>query len=259
MNRILLLLAATTLLFLTGCREQGTGQPNGTPAPAPSAQQQAQQTPPQQRAEQPNPAVAQQQEQTATTPADSPLRTPAKLTEKAPDQYKVRFETTKGPFVIQVNREWAPLGADRFYNLVKNGFYDDVAFFRAVEGFMVQFGIHGDPQVAAQWRDAVFPDDPNKQPNARGTISFATSGPNSRTTQVFINYKDNSFLDRMGFSPFGQVTEGMDVVDSLYKGYGEGAPRGRGPNQGRIQTEGNRYLRADFPQLDYVKKATIVK
>ena len=259
MNRILLLLAATTLLALTGCREQGAGQPDGTSAPRPGAQTQTQQPQQQVQAQQqPAPTAAPQQPKPSPVPPDSPLRTPAKLTEKAPDTYKVRFETTKGPFVVQVHRDWAPLGADRFYNLVKNGFFDDVAFFRAVEGFMVQFGIHGDPAIAAQWRDAVFPDDPNKHPNSRGTISFATSGPNSRTTQVFINYKDNSFLDRMGFAPFGEVTEGMDVVDSLYKGYGEGAPRGRGPNQGRIQTEGNAYLRADFPQLDYVKRATIV-
>lgn len=249
MNRILLVLAATALVALTGCKDQG--QPNGTAAPQPSAQAQQ----PAAQAEN-KPAAAQQQ---PATPADSPLLQPAKLTEQAPATYKVRFDTTKGPFVIEVQRELAPLGADRFYNLVKNGFYDDVAFFRAVEGFMVQFGIHGDPKVAAQWRDAVFPDDPVKGQNVRGTISFATSGPNSRTTQVFINYKDNAFLDRMGFAPFGKVVEGMDVVDSLHKGYGEGAPRGRGPNQGRIQTEGNTYLRAEFPELDYVKKAEIAK
>jgi peptidyl-prolyl cis-trans isomerase A (cyclophilin A) len=253
MNRILLLLAATTLVALTGCKDQG--QPNGTAAPQPTAQQQQ---PAAQQPAAPAEAKPAAQQQPAT-PADSPLLTPDKLTEKAPDQYKVRFETTKGPFVVEVNRELAPQGADRFYNLVKNGFYDDVAFFRAVEGFMVQFGIHCDPKVAAKWRDAVFPDDPVKGQNARGTISFATSGPNSRTTQVFINFKDNSFLDRMGFAPFGQVVEGMDVVDSLYKGYGEGAPRGRGPNQGRIQTEGNAYLRAEFPQLDYVKNAEVMQ
>ena len=250
MNRILLLAAASLLLALTGCKSEGT---NANQALPPAAQQQQQQ-PAQQQAQ---PAAKSQQPATAV-PADSPLLAPEKLTEKAPDKFRVRLETTKGPVVLEVDRSWAPNGADRFYNLVKNGYYTDIAFFRAIDNFMVQFGIHGDPKVAAKWRDATIPDDPPQQSNTRGMVSFATSGPNSRTTQVFINYKDNSFLDRMGFAPFARVVEGMEVVDSLYKGYGEGAPRGRGPNQGRIQTEGNAYLRAEFPELDYLKKAEIV-
>jgi peptidyl-prolyl cis-trans isomerase A (cyclophilin A) len=185
------------------------------------------------------------------------LRTPAQLTEKAPDTYKANFDTSKGAFVVEVHREWAPNGADRFYNLVKNGFYDDIRFFRVLDNFMAQFGINGDPAIQSVWRGASLRDDPVKQSNKRGFITFATAGPNTRTTQVFINYKDNSSLDSQGFAPFGQVTSGMDVVDKLYKDYGEGAPRGRGPEQGRLQQEGNAYLTKDFPKLDYIKAATI--
>jgi peptidyl-prolyl cis-trans isomerase A (cyclophilin A) len=187
------------------------------------------------------------------------LRTPAQLTEKAPDTYKANFDTSKGAFVVEVHREWAPNGADRFYNLVKNGFYDDIRFFRVLDNFMAQFGINGDPAIQSVWRGASLKDDPVKQSNKRGFITFATAGPNTRTTQVFINYKDNSSLDSQGFAPFGQVTTGMDVVDKLYKDYGEGAPRGKGPEQGRLQAEGNAYLTKDFPKLDYVKAATIAQ
>jgi peptidyl-prolyl cis-trans isomerase A (cyclophilin A) len=185
------------------------------------------------------------------------LGNPAALNEQAPATYKARFDTSKGAFVIDVRREWAPQGADRFYNLVKNGFYDENRFFRVISGFMVQFGINGNPQVSTPWRGAQIKDDPVKQSNKRGFITFATSGPNSRTTQVFINFGDNGRLDGMGFAPFGQVTSGMNVVDALFSGYGEGAPQGRGPNQGRIQSEGNAYLTKDFPNLDFVRKATI--
>lgn len=185
------------------------------------------------------------------------LGDPASLNEKAPDVYKAKFDTSKGTFVIEVHRDWAPNGADRFYNLVKNGFYNDARFFRVIDGFMVQFGISGNPDLSAVWRDARIPDDPVKQSNTRGMVSFATAGPGTRTTQVFINFGNNAGLDGQGFSPFGQVVSGMNVVDSLYKGYGEGAPRGQGPDQGRIQMQGNAYLVTDFPKLDYVKKATI--
>ena len=186
------------------------------------------------------------------------LGNPAALKEQAPPVYKVEFDTSKGPFVVEVHRDWAPNGADRFYNLVKNGFYDDVRFFRVVEGFMAQFGVNGDPKVSTLWREARIKDDPVKVSNKRTFVTFATAGPNTRTTQIFINYGDNSNLDGQGFSPFGQVVSGMKVVDSLYGGYGEGAPGGRGPNQARVQTEGNAYLASAFPNLDYVKKATIV-
>jgi peptidyl-prolyl cis-trans isomerase A (cyclophilin A) len=189
--------------------------------------------------------------------AQGNLGNPAALIEQAPATYKARFDTSKGVFVIDVRREWAPVGADRFYNLVKNGFYDENRFFRVISGFMVQFGINGNPQVSTPWRNAQIKDDPVKQSNKRGFITFATSGPNSRTTQVFINFGDNSRLDGMGFASFGQVSSGMNVVDQLYSDYGEGAPSGRGPNQGRIQGEGNAYLTKDFPNLDFVRKATI--
>ena len=159
-----------------------------------------------------------------------------------------------------MHRDWSPNGADRFYNLVKMGFYDDVRFFRAIDGFMVQFGISGDPAVSSKWSSSNIQDDPaGKQSNKRGYVTFAKTGaPNSRSTQVFVNYGDNSRLDSGGFTPFGQVTQGMDVVDSLYKGYGEGAPSGRGPDQGAVQGRGNAYLDSAFPKLDGVKHAEIV-
>jgi peptidyl-prolyl cis-trans isomerase A (cyclophilin A) len=186
------------------------------------------------------------------------LKEPAKLKEQAPAKYNVRFDTSVGVFVVTVTREWAPLGADRFYNLVKNGYYDDVRFFRAIPNFMVQFGINGDPALNTIWRNARIGVDPVKQSNKRGYITYAMGGsPDTRTTQVFINFRDNTNLDAMGFAPFGQVTTGMDVVDKIHQGYGEGAPRGNGPDQGRLQTEGNAYLKKDFAKLDFVKKATI--
>lgn len=195
-------------------------------------------------------------------PADgSPLLRPAsaELNRTAPDSFRARFETSEGEFVVLVRREWAPRGADRFYNLVRNGFYDGVRFFRVLDGFVAQFGIHGDPRVFAAWREAAIRDDPVVASNVRGTLSFATSGADSRTTQVFINYGDNSQLDAMGFAPFGEVVQGMGVVDRLYAGYGEGAPNGSGPNQGRIQAEGNAYLDEAFPELDRVERAVIVE
>ena len=194
-------------------------------------------------------------------PMASPLLDPASATmnQSSPGLFQARFETTAGDFVIEVSKDWAPIGADRFYNLVSNGFYDGVAFFRVIEGFMVQFGIHGDPLVSASWQTSQIPDDTPTQSNARATVSFAmTSQPNSRTTQIFINFGDNSNLDSYGFAPFGTVTEGMDVVDQLYSGYGEGAPQGTGPDQLRFTDEGNAYLRSEFPELDYVERATII-
>ncbi len=185
------------------------------------------------------------------------LSDPAALNEEAPAVYKAKFDTSKGSFVVEVHRDWAPRGADRFYNLVKNGFYDNARFFRVIDGFMVQFGINGDPNIAGVWRDANINDDPVKQSNGRGTITFATAGPNTRTTQVFVNFGDNAGLDGQGFSPFGKVVSGMEVVDSLYDGYGEGAPNGNGPDQGRIQQQGNAYLEKGFPKLDFIKTATI--
>jgi peptidyl-prolyl cis-trans isomerase A (cyclophilin A) len=185
------------------------------------------------------------------------LSNPASLNEKAPATYKVKFDTSKGAFVVEVHRDWAPNGADRFYNLVKNGFYNDARFFRVISDFMVQFGINGNPQISKVWRDANIKDDPVKASNKRGMITFATAGPDTRTTQVFVNFGNNAGLDDQGFAPFGQVVSGMDAVDALYSGYGEGAPQGHGPNQGIVQSMGNAYLEKAFPKLDYIKTATI--
>lgn len=176
----------------------------------------------------------------------------------APAAFRARFETSKGTFVIEVHREWAPLGADRFYTLVRSGYFDGVRFFRVLAGFMAQFGIHGDPHVTGQWRARSIRDDPVRQSNTRGRVTFATAGPDTRTTQLFINYGDNHRLDQSGFAPIGQVIEGMEVVDRLYSGYGEGVPAGRGPDQGRIELEGNRYLERDFPKLDFIVRARLV-
>lgn len=182
------------------------------------------------------------------------LSSPSQLNEKAPATYKAKFETTKGPFVVEVHREWAPLGADRFYNLVKAGFYDDGRLFRVIPDFMVQFGINGNTAVQSKWLNANLKDDPVKQSNKRGFITFATAGPNTRTTQVFVNYADNARLDRQGFAPFGEVVSGMDVLDKLFSGYGEK------PNAGNAYLmKGNAYVTENFPKLDYIKKATIEK
>jgi len=190
--------------------------------------------------------------------ADAPgFADPAKLTEKAPESFKAQFDTTKGKFTIEVTRSLSPNGADRFYNLVRSGYFKDIVFFRVIPGFMCQFGIHGDPAVSAKWREANLGDDAVKGSNTRGAITFATAGPNTRTTQLFINFGDNVNLDGTGFAPFGKVTEGMDVVDKINSEYGEGAPGGRGPEQGRIQGEGNAYLKKDFPNLDYIKSASV--
>ena len=188
------------------------------------------------------------------------IKDPTLAVDKAPDEFKVRFDTTKGSFVVAVTKKWSPAGADRFFNLVKIGYFADIAFFRAIAGFMCQFGIHGDPAVNGVWKEAAIDDDPSVgQTNGRYTLTFAKKGmPNSRSVQFFINYKDNSNLDGMGFTPFGKVTEGMDVVDKLNTEYGEGQPGGNGPNQMRVQSEGNRYLKAEFPNLDYIKSATIL-
>ncbi|MBC7172971.1 MAG: peptidylprolyl isomerase [Polyangiaceae bacterium] len=175
----------------------------------------------------------------------------------APREFTVSLETTEGEVLIDVHREWAPAGADRFYELVKSGYFEDVAFFRVIDGFMAQTGIHGDPAVSATWRDRRIADDPVRESNSRGAVSFAMAGPGTRTTQFFINLVDNSRLDSMGFAAFGKVRD-MSVVDRLYSGYGEGAPRGRGPDQARIQQEGNAYLRASFPELDYIRSARVV-
>lgn len=187
----------------------------------------------------------------AAQPATAKLKNPAALKETAPDEYKATFDTSAGSFVVAVHRAWAPKGADRFYSLVKNGFFDNCRFFRVVPNFMVQFGLNGDPTVQGPWRAANISDDPVKQSNRRGTITFATAGPNTRTTQVFINFKNNAPLDGQGFAPFGEVVSGMETVDKINSQYGEQ------PDQGMIQRQGNAYLMKSFPKLDYIKSARV--
>jgi len=192
------------------------------------------------------------------TPArlyDRALLRPALLKDKAPEQYKVKFVTTRGEFTVAVTRGWAPLGADRFYNLVKHHFYDNASIFRVVPNFVAQFGISAYPAVTTAWRPTDIKDDPVTQSNKRGYITFATSGPNTRTTQVFINFKDNSRLDGMGFAPFGVVEgDGMKVVDMFYDQYGDNA----GPDQGKIETQGKPYVDKGWPKLDTIKSATLL-
>jgi peptidyl-prolyl cis-trans isomerase A (cyclophilin A) len=182
-------------------------------------------------------------------PADAP----------APDSFRVKFATTKGDFTVDVTRAWAPRGVDRFYRLVTDGYFKDIRFFRVLPGFMAQFGMSGNPALSAKMDSLRIPDDPVTQSNKRGMVTFATAGPNTRSSQFFINYKDNSSLDSQGFAPFGKVVDGMKTVDALYGGYGEGAPDGAGPSQDSIRMKGNEYLQRAFPKLDYIKSATIVK
>jgi peptidyl-prolyl cis-trans isomerase A (cyclophilin A) len=230
--------------FSTGLCFAQTGSTAKTPATPATQKPTAQKPPP---PPPPKPATAKPAASSAA------LRTPAKLNEVAPASYGVGFDTSVGTFVIQVTRAWAPKGADRFYNLVKHGYYDGARFFRVIPNFMVQFGLNGDPKIQSAWREARITDDPVTQKNTRGFITFATAGPNSRTTQVFINHVDNSRLDADGFAPFGQVVSGMEVVDKINAEYRQQ------PDQGRIQSEGNAYLMKEFPRLDYIKKATLLK
>ena len=193
------------------------------------------------------------------TAGEPSLLKPSSLNKQAPTTFKAKFTTTKGDFVVEVRRAWSPLGADRFYNLVKNHFYDGAAFFRVLPGFAAQFGIGANPEISRVWANATFKDDPGSQSNLEGYLTFATAGRNTRTTQVFINLGDNHNLDRMGFSPFGKVIEGMDVVRKFYSGYGEGAPGGNGPDQSRLTNEGKAYLDKSFPRLDSIKTAVVVQ
>jgi peptidyl-prolyl cis-trans isomerase A (cyclophilin A) len=191
-------------------------------------------------------------EAAAPTPAPTPAD-PA-----SPDSFRVKFATTKGDFTVDVFRTWAPKGADRFYRLVREGYFKDIRFFRVLPGFMAQFGM-SNPAVNAKMDALQIADDPVTQSNKRGMVTFATAGPNTRSNQFFINYKDNAMLDAQGFAPFGKVVDGMKAVDALYSGYGEGAPNGPGPDQDSIRQKGNEYLQRAFPKLDYIKSATIVK
>jgi peptidyl-prolyl cis-trans isomerase A (cyclophilin A) len=184
------------------------------------------------------------------------LLDPSLATEQAPDEYSVKLVTTAGPMILDVHRSWAPLGADRFYNLVKIGYYDNASIFRVIVRFVAQFGVHGDPAVASAWKEAVIPDDPPTHANEAGTVTFAMAGPGSRTTQVFINLWDNPRLDGMGFAPFGKLRD-MKAAEKIHVGYGEGAPTGRGPDQTRLMDEGEAYLAA-FPKLTRIKRARLI-
>ncbi|MCP4600404.1 MAG: peptidylprolyl isomerase [Proteobacteria bacterium] len=190
------------------------------------------------------------QEQTATQPPEQP--------EKSEDVFTVKLETTKGDIIIDVHRDWAPLGAERFHELVSVGFYDDVAFFRVIKDFMAQTGVSGKPKLNSKWGRKKIKDEPARKHNMRGNVSFAMAGPNSRTTQFFINLVDNKQLDPMGFAPFGMVRD-MTQVDALFSGYGDGPPRGKGPNQQRLKQRGNKYLKKQFPDLDYIISAKIIE
>jgi peptidyl-prolyl cis-trans isomerase A (cyclophilin A) len=242
-------------VLLAGCKKE----PASEPKPAPAAKVEPPAPPP-------APAISAEtkpaaEAKPATPAAPAPLGNllkPATLQEKAPDTYRVKFVTTRGEFTILVTRSWAPLEADRFYNLVRGGFFDDTTFFRVVPGFVVQFGISGKPAVSAAWKHTELKDDPVTQTNKRGTISFAqTAKPNSRTTQVFINFGDNGRLDYsgQGFAPFGIVEgNGMNVVEMIYDGYGNDG----GPDQDLMEKQGNPYVKKGWPKLDYTKTATII-
>ena len=195
---------------------------------------------------------------------NEPLRNPSLATATAPAEFTVMLHTTKGDVLLEIHRDWAPNGADRLYNLVKVGYFQDVAFFRVIGGFMAQFGMHGDPIINTAWKNSTIADDPVRESNRRGFVTFAqTNAPNSRSTQLFINYGNNKNLDSMRFAPIGKVIDepgkggGMSVIDALYAEYGEGAPRGRGPSQGKLAAQGNTYLHTEYPNLDYIISARV--
>jgi peptidyl-prolyl cis-trans isomerase A (cyclophilin A) len=265
MNRFGLPLTLLFLAFAMSCADQKPAEPQEEispeveepeePALAPSEPEAKPE--PDEKAE-PEPVPETVDKPVETTKLNPALMNPALANEQAPDKFRVRFDTTKGAFTIEVDRGWAPRGADRFYNLVRIGFFEEIAFFRVLDGFVAQFGISGDPKISEMWREANLKDEPVVASNKRAFITYAHGGKDTRTTQLFINLTDNANLDSMGFPPFGKVVEGMSVVDSLYSGYGEGIPRGRGPSQGLIQSQGNEYLSSQFPKLDYIKTASLL-
>jgi peptidyl-prolyl cis-trans isomerase A (cyclophilin A) len=203
------------------------------------------------------PAAAAPKPAAPAAAAPNRLLSPATLTAKAPEMFKVKFDTTKGPVVLVLHRDWSPKGVDRFYNMTRNGFFTGVRFFRVMPNFMAQFGINGNPAVNDAWEKARLADDPpNGKSNVRGILTYGTTGqPNSRGTQLFINYKDNSYLDKQGFVPIGEVVEGMEVVDMLYADYGA-APQNE---QGTLVSQGNKFMQTKYPKLDYIKTATVEK
>ncbi len=259
-SRIRFFVMVLATVFLAGCAEEPKPgdepaveetpkaaepvSPPTEPDPEPAEAAEPEPSPPSEptEAEEPEPPKA----------SANALLNPSAMNKKAPESFIVNFDTSKGTVKVQVTRAWSPRGADRFFNLAQNGFFDECRFFRIVPDFVVQFGMHGDPKINGVWTDANIKDDPVTQSNRRGTIVFATAGPNTRTTQLFINTarKGNGFLDGQGFSPFGRVIEGMSIVDGLYDSYGEK------PDQGMIANSGNEYLKRLFPKLDYIKTAT---
>ena len=182
---------------------------------------------------------------------------PRRAQVEAPPEFRAHFETTKGTVVVHAHRSWAPNGVDRFYSLVRSGYYDDTRIYRIVPDFTAGFGVHADPRVTAIWRQSALVDDTVRESNTRGRLSFASRGPNTRSTQVFINLKDNPSLDDRGFAPFGEVVEGFEVVEAFYAEYGDGPPRGTGPYQANALARGNAYLDEDFPLLDRIERAWI--
>ena len=209
------------------------------------------------RAQNPSPAPPQGVAKSQASSYDPALLQSATLTEHAPATFAVKVTTTRGSFIVTVTRAWAPLGADRFYNLVKHHFYNGASFFRVIQGFVAQFGISPYPAVTTAWEKSFIADDPVKHSNTRGSVVFATSGPNTRTTQLFINLVDNARLDPRGFAPFGHVTQGMAVVDSLYHGYGEGGMPGGGPDQEQMEKQGKPYIDKGWPKLDTIIRASL--
>ncbi|WP_222615400.1 peptidylprolyl isomerase [Persicimonas caeni] len=268
---LVLLLAA--LVVLAGCDKKAEQAEEKAAAEQKAEADKAEETEePEEPAEQEQAAAADEEkaEEVELGEPDPKLMDPSKLDEKAPETFKAKFETTKGDFVIEFRRDWAPNGADRAYNLIKSGYYDGIAFFRVMPNFMAQFGIHNHPKVNEAWKEATIEADPVKKSNTRGFVSFAQrskaperpgmrpkSDPTTRTTHMFINYGDNSALDQQDFTPVGKVVEGMEVVDKLYSGYGGGPPTG--PNQKLAMEEGLPYLKKNFPRLDYIEDASVVE
>ena len=242
MKRSTQIALATLALFAAACGEKAAPpKPAETPAPAPAA------------------AAADEAPAAPISTAGLLHPDAAKLAAPGPDSFVVHVVTSRGPVDIKIHRDWSPRGADRLYYLVSNGFYDNARFFRVINGFMAQIGFAGDPKITAAWESRSINDDPVKHSNTRGTVTFAKTGaPNSRGTQLFINFGNNANLDAVGFPPIGEVTNGMSAVDSLYSGYGEGADMGgQGPLQGKISQQGNAYLTTAFPKLDYIKSARV--
>src|SRR5260370_11328604 len=262
MRRVNWIVAAAVVgILFCGCKKEQTAE-------APPPEQPKAAAPAQPKAEAPAPAPAPAQPAaTASAPVEAPrkgfdraLLRPTLLKEQAPETFQVKFATTRGDFVVTVNRAWAPNGADRFYNLVIHHFFDNASFFRVHPGFIVQFGISAYPPVSAAWTTATIKDDPVRASNKMNSVTFATAGPNTRTTQLFINLVDNSRLDKDGFAPFGKVTEGINVVEMLYEGYGEiPAMGGPGPEPGDIERLGKAYIDKSFPKLDSIKSTTLIE